>query len=204
MEDRELKLTLKSWARNLLSVWRLLANGKLVPSPQFLWQIGSEDLFREIEMAREIVKSISPSPIVYYPGVGNIGRAGLDIIYPLTVTDFSELIAVDTGPYGSDQYNYERFIQAVTLNLSLVGAIEQEEIIFRKEGDDEFRAAFPFEDRQRELHFFSNFDATLKYPLRTKKRIPGIFHKENKRFILPQCYRQYLGTIAFRTHELLS
>ena len=175
MEDRELKLTLKSWARNLLSVWQFLANNKLVPSSQFFWQIGGKDLFREIELAREIVQSINPNPIVYYPGIGNIGRAGLDIIYPLAVTDFSKLIGADIGPYKPDPHNYERFVQAVSLNLSLIGTIEQEEIAFQKIGDDEFRTIFPFEGRQRELHLFSNFDATLKYPTELKNGFQAFF-----------------------------
>ena len=164
MKDRELPLTLKSWARNLLSLWHSFLDLKIIPSPQFFWQMGDEQLFSELELAREMVKSVVPNPVVYYPGIGNIGKAGIDLIYPLAATDFSRLVAVDTGPYGYDPHSYERFVQAVTLNLALVSAVDQEKIDFQKINDNEFKAFFSFEERLRELHFFANFDATLKYP----------------------------------------
>lgn len=164
MKSADLKLTLKPWVRNLLAIWQDFTDRKIIPSVQIFWTMGNEFLFEEIEKAREVVKSLDEHPIVYYPGIGNIGRAGLDLIYPLAVTDFSKLIAVDRGPYDGEVQNYEKFIQAVALNLSLVSEINQEEISFQMVSENEFKAFFTFEGLKREVHFFANFDATRKYP----------------------------------------
>lgn len=161
-------LVSKPWIRKIIEMSAAPVFNRGVFASQAFWVLGvDEETFRELEQTRLKIIKVFPDPIVYYFGIGNIWRVGIDLIYPLLATDFAKLIATDLWPEDIDPKDpalFAKFIQSVTLNLVLVNEIDQEEIEFEMVNDRCFRARFIYQEKEREIIFYPKFDATRYLP----------------------------------------
>lgn len=154
----------KDWVQNIIDLSGQGRKNEFIP--HVFWALGvTERTFTQAERTKDIIAGLTANPVVYYFGAGSIARLNIDIIYPLAATDFSLLFAVDREPRDANSGDlYPKFIQSVTLNLSLIDEIRQEDIFFEKLTHCEFRAVFDYEKISREVRFFSCFDATRNSP----------------------------------------
>jgi len=166
----------KPWVLNLIKLfydWQ--ARGYPDFPPYIFWNIsGGEEFFEDLGRLKTEIKKSHPFPSVYYIGMGNISRLNLDLIYPLLITDFSKLVAVDIEPREEGLF-FEKFIQSVTLNLAMVDEIEQSNIAFEKISEKRFGIKFLYEDRERELDLSVQFDATKNFPEKLKNGYDILF-----------------------------
>ena len=175
--------TMKPWVRNLIALFLNWRSRELVPHV-FQALSGGERAFSDIQRVRNMAHESVPRPKVYYVGIGNIGSLNLDLLYPLLATDFSELTAVDMGPRQSGLF-FDKFIQAVTLNLSLVDEINQEEISFSMLSEDIFSAGFIYDGMSRRVNMHINFDATASLPPELSRGYQVLFTRRTNALFAP-------------------
>lgn len=179
-------LAQKPWVRKLIAQYDDLRFRRLLPCPPWaFWTVsGGDSLFFDIQKVREEVGCLAQNPVVYYAGCGNIGRLNIDIIYPLLATNFSKLVAADIGPREPGS-SFNKFIQAVTLNLSFIDEIDQERISFKQFRKNKFLARFVYEGIPREIHFYAQFDATLNWPEELEEGYQAFFTRKANALFAP-------------------